>query len=72
MKLEIGNFHVTDIVFGDALSFQDGLLTINREEALAFIREDERITEAELYIVKPGDEVRLCPRQGGNRTPCPA
>lgn len=61
MRLEIGNFHVKDIVFGENLSFQDGLLTVNKEEALNFIREDERITEAELYIVKPGDEVRLCP-----------
>ena len=61
MRLEIGNFHVKDIVFGDELSFRDGVLTINKEEALNFIREDERITEADLYIVKPGDEVRLCP-----------
>lgn len=61
MKLEIGNFYVKDIVFGDKLSFDDGVLTVNKEEALAFIREDDRITEAELYIVKPGDMVRLCP-----------
>ncbi len=38
MKLEIGNFHVKDIVFGDALSYKDGILTINKEEALALIR----------------------------------
>ena len=25
------------------------------------MREDERITEAELYIAKPGDKIRLCP-----------
>lgn len=61
MKLEIGNFHVRDIQFGDKLSFLNGVLTIQKEEALSLIREDERITEAELYIVKPGDEVRLCP-----------
>ena len=61
MRLEIGNFHVTDIVFGDALSYKDGVLTINKEEALDFVREDARITEAELHIVRPGDMVRLCP-----------
>ncbi|SHK36109.1 glycine/sarcosine/betaine reductase component B subunit [Hespellia stercorisuis] len=61
MKLEIGNFYVKDIVFGDNLSFKDGVLVINKEEALAFIREDERITEAELYIAKPGDKIRMCP-----------
>ncbi|HIW84186.1 MAG TPA: glycine/sarcosine/betaine reductase component B subunit [Candidatus Dorea gallistercoris] len=61
MKLEIGNFYVKDIVFGKQLSFDNGVLTINKEEALAFIREDERITEADLYIAKPGDRIRLCP-----------
>lgn len=61
MKLEIGNFYVRDIVFGDRLSYQDGVLTIQKEESLEFIKQDDRITEAELYIVKPGDKVRLCP-----------
>ena len=42
MKLEIGNFYVKDIVFGEQLSLRDGVLTINKEEALAYIREDER------------------------------
>lgn len=61
MKLEIGNFYVKDIVFGEQLSLRDGVLTINKEEALTYIREDERITEAELYIAKPGDKIRMCP-----------
>lgn len=61
MKLEIGNFQVKDIKFGNELSYKDGLLTINKEEALKMILEDERITEAELYIAKPGDKIRLCP-----------
>ena len=61
MKLEIGNFHVRDIVFGDNTEFKDGLLTINKEETLNFVKQDERIIEAELYIVKPGDKVRLVP-----------
>jgi hypothetical protein len=61
MKLELGNFYVKDICFGDQTSLKDGLLTVNKEEALAVIREDEHITEAELYIVSPGDHVRLVP-----------
>ena len=61
MKLEIGNFGVKDIQFGSELSYKDGVLTINKEEALKMVREDERITEAELYIAKPGDKIRLCP-----------
>jgi hypothetical protein len=61
MKLKLGNFYVKDICFGDQTSLKDGLLTVNKEEALAVIREDEHITEAELYIVSPGDHVRLVP-----------
>lgn len=61
MKLEIGNFHVKDILFGQKTFYQDGVLTINKEEALNFVKEDEHITEADLFIVKPGDMVRLCP-----------
>ncbi len=61
MKLEIGNFHVKDITFGDKTFYKDGILTINKEEALAFVKEDEHITDADLKIVKPGENVRLVP-----------
>lgn len=61
MRLEIGNFYVKDIVFGNELSYEDGILKIEKEAALNYIRQDERITEAELYIAKPGDQIRMCP-----------
>lgn len=61
MRLEIGNFYVKDIVFGNELSYEDGILTIEKEAALNYIRQDERITEAELYIAKPGDQIRMYP-----------
>lgn len=61
MRLKIGNFYVKDIVFGNELSYEDGILTIEKEAALNYIRQDERITEAELYIAKPGDQIRMCP-----------
>ena len=61
MKLEIGNFVVKDVAFGAKTGFADGIFTVNKEEALAEVMKDEHITEAELHIVKPGDEVRLVP-----------
>ena len=61
MKLELGNFPVEDIKFGDETAYEDGLLTVNKEEALEVVHEDEHITEADLKIVKPGDKVRLVP-----------
>ncbi|MFS8541667.1 MAG: glycine/sarcosine/betaine reductase component B subunit, partial [Tissierellales bacterium] len=51
MKLELGNFYVKDIVFGHKTSYSNGILTINKEEALKVVMEDEHITEADLYIV---------------------
>lgn len=61
MKLDIVNFHVRDIQFGAKTEYADGILTVNKEEALAVVKEDSHITFAELHIVKPGDEVRLMP-----------
>jgi len=61
MKLEIGNFYVKEMKFGDKTEYRDGILTINKNEALALVMEDEHITEADLILVKPGDEVRLVP-----------
>lgn len=61
MKLEIGNFYVKDIVFGSKTAYENGILTINKEEALAVVKEDEHITEADIVITKSGDKVRIVP-----------
>ena len=61
MKLEIGNFQVKDVVFGKKTMFHDGVLTINKEEAMDFIKEDEHITDVDLIIAKPGENTRIVP-----------
>lgn len=61
MKLEIGQFFVKELIFGPKTAFNNGVLSINREEALAVVHEDSHITEAELHIVRPGEQVRLVP-----------
>ena len=61
MKLEIGKFMVKDIVFGDKTAYANGVLTVDKDDALACVREDKHITDADLRIVHPGDMVRLCP-----------
>lgn len=60
-KLDIGNFYVKDIKFGDKTFFQDGILTINREEAITYLNPEKKLTNIELYVVHPGDSVRLVP-----------
>lgn len=61
MKLEIGNFYVKIIEFSNETSYENGILRLNKEELLNFIKEDERITDADLHIVNPGEMIRLCP-----------
>jgi len=61
MKLEIGNFYVESIEFGEITELKGSKLIINKEEALAVVCEDEHIISADLKLVKPGDEVRLVP-----------
>lgn len=61
MKLEIGNFQVKDVVFGDKTMYCDGILSINKEEALAFIKEDEHIIDLDIEIAKPGENTRIVP-----------
>ncbi len=60
-KLEIGNFHVKDILFGERTVFRDGILTVNKEEAIASINPDGKLKNIELYVVRPGDSARLVP-----------
>lgn len=61
MRLEIGNFHVKDIVFGSVTKYENNVLTINKQEALEFVKEDEHITKADIVIAKPGDKIRIVP-----------
>jgi len=60
-KLEIGNFHVKDIIFGEKTSFQKGVLTVNKEEAIASVDPDGVLKNIELYIIRPGDSIRVMP-----------
>ncbi len=60
-KLEIGNFYVKDIVFGGKTSFKNGILTVNKEEAIACVDPDGALKNIELYIIRPGDSVRVMP-----------
>ena len=61
MKLEIKNFEVNEVKFGKTSSYADGVLTINKQEALEVVNEDEHITESDIVLTKPGDKTRIVP-----------
>src|SRR6056297_2847396 len=61
MKLEIGNFQVQNLEFGETSSYRDGTLIINKKEALDVVLEDEHIIDADIILTHPGDDVRIVP-----------
>ena len=62
MKLTIGNLYVRDVCLGDKNSFEDGILTINKDDAIAYLmEEDDHITELDIVIAHPGDDTRIVP-----------
>lgn len=62
MKLTIGNLHVKDVQLGDANSFVDGILTIDKQGAIDYLMgEDDHITELDIVIAHPGDDTRIVP-----------
>lgn len=62
MRLEIGNFHVKDVVFGDATKYANSVLTINKDEAIKFLMDkDPAITEMDIKLAKPGEKIRIVP-----------
>lgn len=40
-KLEIGNFFVKDIQFGTKTTFKEGILTVNKTEAIEFLNPEK-------------------------------
>ena len=61
MKLEIGHFSVKDVRFGEENAFADGILTVNREEAIEALNKDGKLTNVSLHIARPGDSTRIIP-----------
>jgi len=61
MKLEIGNFYVKDIVFGAKTIYKDGILTVNKEEAIAALNPEEKLTNVDLHVARPGEKIRILP-----------
>ncbi|MCI0781514.1 MAG: beta-aspartyl-peptidase, partial [Chloroflexi bacterium] len=61
MRLEMGTFPVTDIVWGGRTRWQDGVLEVGRDDILDEIRMDPRIATVELELARPGESVRIWP-----------
>lgn len=61
MRLELGNIFIKDIVFGDELKIDGGTLTVNKQDLIDLVLEDDHLVSCEIDIAKPGESVRITP-----------
>ena len=62
MKLERGYFEIKDLVFGNRLSLENGILIIDKDELEEYLLaqdENNNIEKIELEIVRPGESTRI-------------
>ncbi len=59
MKLEIQNFEVRDVQFGDKTEYSKGVLSIHKEELLNLISKDKRIKVLDIQVAHPGERTRI-------------
>ncbi|MEE9569261.1 MAG: glycine/sarcosine/betaine reductase component B subunit, partial [Candidatus Binatia bacterium] len=59
MRLELANFPVSQVRLGNELRYGSGLLEVDDAELRALVLQDQRITEASLAVVTPGEKARI-------------
>lgn len=61
MKLELGNINIKDVVLGSESKVSDNILTINEEEIIKLVLEDDHLLSCKIEIAKPGEKTRITP-----------
>jgi len=61
MRLELGIIKIKDVQFGDETIIEDGTLYVNKKELIAVALQDDRLSEADVELARPGEEVRIIP-----------
>ena len=61
MKLELRRIHIKDIQLGNETKVENGILTINEEELVNELKQDERVKDVKLDIARPGEKTRIIP-----------
>jgi len=61
MKLELGKINVKGLKFGDATAVSGGILTINKDELIKLVCEDDHIKSACVELAAPGEKTRITP-----------
>ena len=61
MNLEIREFMVKAINFGDETCYADQTLTVSRDELVGKIKQDPRVRSVEVELARPGESIRILP-----------
>jgi len=61
MRLELGIIKIKDVQFGEETVIKDGTLYVNRNELIAIARQDDRLSEVDVELARPGESVRIIP-----------
>ena len=61
MHLELGIIKIKDVQFGKETVIEDGILYVNKNELTALALQDDRLSEADVELARPGEEVRIIP-----------
>lgn len=60
MQLKLGHIFVKDVQFGPETEYKNNTVYVNKQELLSILQ-DERLSQIDLEIVRPGESVRICP-----------
>jgi sarcosine reductase len=61
MRLELGIIKIQDVQFGEETAVRNGTLSVNKKELIALVRQDDRLSRADVELARPGEEVRIMP-----------
>jgi len=59
--LELGYFHIKDIVIGSESKIENGVLYVDEAAVKALVLEDENIKDVHFDVARPGESVRITP-----------
>jgi len=59
LRLEVGSILVKDVQFGAKTEVKNGVLIVNKDELAQVAGDDESIASVEVYLAKPGEEIRI-------------
>jgi glycine reductase complex component B subunit alpha and beta len=61
LKLELRKIQIKDVVFGEKMEVNGGVLSINKDQLVAKLMEDHRVKEIKVDLAKPGEKTRIIP-----------